>query len=487
MKLLVLAIATASLVACSDDAAPAAPDATVDAAIAADAVVDGPPAAPSIGDVLDCGTPASVGGLGAGTDAQRVDLDATAFPDAVCNDGTRAFFYMRPAATAAGRDRWVIQLQGGGGCETPDACAKRWCSVDTNFGMTQMTATLSPRLGIIADGILQRGGAAGVPNPLGDYNHVFIRYCSSDAWSGTAGVVDVDAHHPISGAPVRFRIAFSGSLILDAVLATLRRDGAAPPPYTLAGGSVTMPDLDDATTVVLAGASAGGTGVIHNADRVRELLRAHNTACGGATCPLQYVAITDSAFAPDRSGLDWSATPMCTEAGLCSYAAFMTADTGALTRRRSDASCPTWHAAHAPATAYQCNDPVHVIRNHVTSPFLLRIGLTDSLLSSNMIDAGFAVPGRGPMTLAMFAERVRAQLLALPPSTPEEPFAVRPAVFGPPCDKHETLSNNPAVYETSVVAGGAPRTMFDLLGALASGGSPTTAVWSPGDAIDCPP
>src|SRR5690606_25252910 len=99
---------------------------------------------PWIQDVLDCGTEASAGGLAdGGTALQRVDLDPAIFPDAVCNDGTPGFFYFRPAGSEAARNRWVIQLQGGGSCANPSHCAKRWCSIDTAFGMTQMTATLS--------------------------------------------------------------------------------------------------------------------------------------------------------------------------------------------------------------------------------------------------------------------------------------------------------------------------------------------------------
>ena len=182
-----------------------------------------------------------------------------------------------------------------------------------------MTATLSPAGGIVADGILQQGGAGGEPNPLGDANHVFVRYCSSDSWAGTAGAIDVDAVHPITAAPVRFRIAFAGAAILDAVVATLRRDGAAPPAYTLGGGSTTLPDLDDAVAVTFAGASAGGAGVAHQADRLRADLRAHNTACGGAACPLQFLALIDSAFGPSSEHLDFSTSTLCADAGLCTH------------------------------------------------------------------------------------------------------------------------------------------------------------------------
>ncbi len=450
-------------------------DAGVDAHT--DAPADAP--APSIAEALDCGRPASAGGLANGTDLQRADLDLAAFPSARCNDGTGAMFFFRPAASAAGRNRWVIQLQGGGHCKTPEGCAKRWCSVETNFGMTQMTATLAPMTGTIGDGIMRRGGALGEPNPVGDWNHVFVRYCSSDEWSGTAGPVDVDTVHPVSGAPVRFRIELNGSFIVDAVLATLRRDGAAPPAYTLDGGASELPDLDDAELVLLAGASAGSGGVTHNADRVGELLRTTNPA-------LAMWALHDSGTAPDLAALDFSTTTMCRDHGLCDYPSYIAGTAATLWASRGDASCATWHAANDPAGAFRCEDNDHVALHHVTTPMMVRMGQTDSLLSSNYLDAQFSVPGRGPLTLALFAELVRDRMLTLPQanSTAEEPAARAAPRFSPGCEKHETLSSDPSVFGTTITVAGEPRTMFDiLLGALTGG--PTTAIWSPGEPVDC--
>ncbi len=453
----------------------------------ANAPADASTAAPYIGDVLDCRAMGPAGGIGGGTDLQRVELDAAAFPEALCNDGTRAFFYFRPAANAASRDRWVIQLQGGGGCSSADDCARRWCSVETSFGAQGMTNLLSPNPGIRGNGILERGGAAGVPNPVGDWNQIFVRYCSSDNWTGTAGAIDVDGHHPITGAPARFRIAFSGSLIVDAVLATLRKDGAAPPAYTLNGGNGDLPDLDDATGVLLAGGSAGGMGVTENVDRVREVLRAHNTACSGATCPLQYMGLIDSAFAVNPEDLDFSTTPMCLDNGICDYQTFQTmAAAFSVQAPRLDESCATWHAEHAPTTAWKCDDDGHVQRHHITSPILIRQGLGDANVAGHQIDSQFTVPGRGLLTQALFAELVAADLAALPGSTPEEPFAQPPAVFAPPCDRHETLSDNVAIYETSLRAGGSSYLMFDVLANALIGRAPTTLVWGVGDPIDCP-
>lgn len=441
--------------------------------------------APWIQDALDCGTPATAGGLAPGDDLQRVNLDPASFPDAVCNDGTPAFFYFRPAANEASRDKWVVQLQGGAGCADEDSCAARWCSVGTAFGMTQMSAEHSPEKGIKADGILSRTGALGQSNPLGDFNHVFVRYCSSDHWVGTAGAIDVDGHHPVTDAPVSYRIAFNGARILDAVLSTLRRDGGEPPAYTLGGGSEALADLDDASTVVLAGASAGGIGTILQADRVYETLRSNNTACNATSCPLQYSAIVDSIFKPEQSALDYSTMTLCSSANLCTYEEAMKAESDSFQKRLTDASCESWHATNAPNEAYKCNDENHVLRHHLAAPFTVRMGLIDSLIAGGFVEYKFSVPGKGLMTLELFGTLVQQQLSALPASKPEEPFARPPAVFGPLCDKHETLSNDEAVYGVTVNADGDPRTFFEIFGNFGSSKTPTSAVYQKGDPVDC--
>lgn len=456
-------------------------DASSDAAEVPDAAL-----APSIGTVLQCGAPATAGGLRAGTDLQRVDLDLVAFPDARCNDGTPGTFYFRPAVTAEGATRWVIQLQGGGGCTNPDECARRWCSVETNYGMTQMSSMLAPAGGIPADGILYRGPA--VTNPLADANHVFVRYCSSDAWVGRTGPIEVDAVHPISGDPIRYSIDFHGRDILDAVIATLRGDGATVPPYTLGGGSKPLEDLDRASNVLFAGASAGGAGASQNADHVNATLRAHNL-CPVLGCSLEFVTLIDSIFGPRADKLDWSTSVPCTESGACTYEAAL-----ALTRTMfpvaGDESCVSWHAANAPGTAYLCNDHGHVIRNHITTPMMVRMGLLDQQIARNYIAIGASIPGVGAMTAARFGQLVQTELdeLAHLRTFAEEGAAilVEPATFGPPCTDHETLSTNPSVFDVTIVGpGGNKRSMLDIMGIWRAGGTPVHAVWKEGDPINC--
>lgn len=438
-----------------------------------------PVIAPTIAQALDCGAPSTAGVLQRALELQRVDLDPALFPLARCNDGTAATFYFRPGTTAAGRERWAIQLQGGGGCNTPDSCATRWCSIGTNFGTTHMSSAQAPADGIRADGILDN--AAGLGNPMATWNHVYIRYCSSDNWSGTSGPVVVDSHHPITGAPVQFQIEFNGRAILEAVTKMLRRDGTPALTYRFGSGG-TLPDLDTAKAVVLGGASAGGGGVANNADYLGSLLRANNS------CPscLEYRAIIDSTFGPDANALDWSTSTLCTQQGLCTWRDILAAGTS-MFPRHGDASCDTWHAANAPAQQWLCKDTDHLIRHHITTPTLLRMGQVDQLISENSIESGVSVPGRGPMTLALFREIVRDQLVAHGALAGAEERAqmVAPAIYGPICPKHETISHNPSTYGVTIGVGGARRTMFEIFTNWRSGVAPSQAVQAANDVIDC--
>ncbi len=438
-------------------------------------------AAPTIAQALDCGRPSTAGLLTRAMELQRVDLDVAAFPRARCNDGSPATFYFRPGSTVAGRERWVIQLQGGGGCRSPDSCAARWCSTDSNFGTTHMSSSGAPLDGIRGDGILENSAA--FASPMATWNHVFIRYCSSDTWSGASGPVVVDAHHPITGAPVTFQIELNGRAILDAVVKMLRRDGSPALVYRFAGDQP-LPDLDTARTVVLAGASAGGGGVANNADHVGALLRANN-ACQGAGC-LEYRAIIDSTFGPDGAGLDWTTSTPCAQDGLCTWQQLVESG-GAMFSRNGDASCATWHAANDPANAWQCDATDHTIRHHVTTPMLVRMGLIDQLISGNAIDSGVSVPGRGPMTLPLFTELVRTQLRDHGQLAGAEEGAAMtpPALYAPLCSKHETLSNNPSVYGVTIGVAGVRKTMFDLFTAWRTGGAPTQVLQAANDPLDC--
>jgi hypothetical protein len=435
--------------------------------------------APPIHEALDCGTLGEVGGLGGGTEMQRHDFDLEQFPLARCNDGTAAFFYFRPGVNT-GVNRWAIQLQGGGSCNSPESCFDRWCSADTNFGMQGMTANASPA-NTNGRGILERIE----DNPLGDYNHVFVRYCSSDVWAGTTSDVQVTGPHPLTDVEVTATMQFQGANIVDAVLDTLRQDGVPGLTYTLDGGSTPMPDLDAAHVVVFAGASAGGAGVANQGDRVAALLAEHSE-CEGAGCPLDVFLLIDSITGPLREDLPFDQNRLCLEADACTWDEAMALDatlgSGPLQAPLGDASCEAQQgtAGHA----HWCLDPNFVVHNHITTPMFVRMGQFDTLIGSSYIDGGLVPDGQA------FAAGVREDMLALTdPDNAAEGAAMTkaPGVFAPACSDHETLSDHAQVYDATIDVAGDDLSMFDAIRAWRLGTTVEPAIASEFADGFCPP
>ncbi len=162
-------------------------------------------------DVLPCGRPGEAGGLAAGADLARITVDTRRYPGAICNDGSPAVYYVRLWSGEENRDKWLIMLQGGGSCGSGQACAERWCSVATNFGMDKMTTTLS-KPSINGGGIL----APGVQNRFGGWNTVLVYYCSSNGWTGRKSDLEYAATN--GSVSVAYRMHFRGADFLDAVL-----------------------------------------------------------------------------------------------------------------------------------------------------------------------------------------------------------------------------------------------------------------------------
>ncbi len=449
---------------------------------------------PMIGSALSCGKPATAGNLRPGGDLQRHQLDAARFPEARCNDGTPAVLYYRPFEGEENRNRWVIQLQGGGGCTDGATCAERWCSYEMPFGTTQMSSTLAPRVGIVADGLLNR---ARTENPLRHWNHVFLRYCTSDGWSGTRSDVVFDTTVPGTTTPVRYRLHFNGAHVFDAAVRTLRQDGPAALVYTLDGGRTALPDLDEATTVLLMGASAGGAGTIRNADRFTATLRQHNTRCqAGGVCALRVGALIDSIVGPDRSTWDWSRSPECTVRQLCTYDAFLQNDyqRGSYVAygARLEDSCESWHRANRPGEEWRCLDDAYAVQHHVTTPMFVRMGQTDSLFYRLAVEGLFGLPGRGTLTLGQFAAGVRTQLARVQnaQTLANERSLIRtpPGTFGPSCQKHEAIGSDDSVYDVWIEQDGTQVSFLSVLGNwMASNGLVTNLVTRVGGRDSCTP
>ena len=433
-----------------------------DSATAVD-IADSPPA-PLVGEAFDCGVANATGGIAAASESGplvRHTIDTALYPDALCNDGSPAIFYIRPARTEAARHKWVLELLGGGGCTSPTLCAKRWCSVDTNFSKTQMTSTTSPARTNGA-GILLRPGEvmAQADNPFADYNHVLVKYCSSDTWRGTARDVDVEAPHPKTGAPTRFRIHFLGRRIIESTLDILRKGD-------LEVDGVPVPDLDSAEELIFAGASAGGGGVTFNLDWLKETLSSSNSK-------IEVYGLIDSTFSPNPIGLDYTVSNYCLDAGICTDEALMRfADDAQKTfwKAPPEASCERLRSASA--DTWKCASDTFVMLNHLTTPFFVRQGLNDGLISEPYVENGVRLDGV-PFTMELFVAAVRDDLHALhniPSTSPEAAdMTVAPGVFGPRCPKHETLRSNDDTFRTTITPdSGTPRRMFDIWRAWRTG------------------
>lgn len=195
--------------------------------------------------------PPSPGGIPTTFAKQTIDLSL--YPDAVCNDGSPAIFYIQRgqgADAAANADKTIVGLQGGGYCLTDAECATRPSELISSNGYPAETT---------AEGLLS-GDASN--DRFRSWNRVRVPYCSSDFFSGDVGP---------TGGSTNFR--FRGAKIVTAVVQTINRQ------YGIGKAG---------DTVILAGGSAGAVGVFINANRVR-------AALSGASV----LAVIDAGVYPD--------------------------------------------------------------------------------------------------------------------------------------------------------------------------------------------
>nr|XP_014272503.1 palmitoleoyl-protein carboxylesterase NOTUM [Halyomorpha halys] len=159
--------------------------------------------------------------------------------NATCNDGSPAGYYFRKSH---GSKRWIVFLEGGWYCYDSTSCHTRWSRMKHLMSSKQW-----------AD-VRNIGGLLS-PNPEDNpfwwnANHVFIPYCTSDAWSGRRQ------------APLLVKdgtqFTFMGAIIVEQVIRELLQLG-----------------LGNASSLILAGSSAGGAGVMLNLESVQLQLQSY--------------------------------------------------------------------------------------------------------------------------------------------------------------------------------------------------------------------
>jgi len=152
---------------------------------------------------------------------------------AVCNDGSPAGYFFRKGNP----DKWIVHLMGGGWCVTEEACAQRM--IQTPYLMTTKVYPSTFQF----TGIFDQNTTT---NPdFHDATYVYMVYCSSDSFSGTASLASNDT----------FGWHFQGKSIIKTAIQQLIPLG-----------------LGTSSEILLSGCSAGGAAVFANADYVASLL-----------------------------------------------------------------------------------------------------------------------------------------------------------------------------------------------------------------------
>ena len=160
---------------------------------------------------------------------------------AVCNDGTPAVYYFK-RGSGADAAHWLIFFQGGGWCSSDITCTRRWST--QHYLMTSQGApAVMPAGGIFS--------ISAQENPdFVNFTQVYIKYCSSDMYSG-------NGEQQVNGMQMQFR----GTRIVAAILADL-----------LDATVISSPNLKNATQVLVAGSSAGSYGAASNMDWITSQL-----------------------------------------------------------------------------------------------------------------------------------------------------------------------------------------------------------------------
>lgn len=225
---------------------------------------------------------------------------------ALCNDYSPAGFFLRKNPASS---KWVIYLEGGGGCSTAQSCNERFIDQSIREQYVYSTANGTRRVDVrqawndysdrplevtskLMTSLWHFSNASSnwtvfgmdilstdpTENPVfHSYNHVVIPYCSSDLWLMKSKnyilVQDSNFRFEFNPTSEEQQFTFRGVAILQSVIGDL---------FELHG-------LENATEVVFAGSSAGGVGVLNHAKWLQEKLDNRAPDC-------RLTAILDSAW-----------------------------------------------------------------------------------------------------------------------------------------------------------------------------------------------
>lgn len=412
----------------------------------------------------------------AGIPLLRRTIDVAVYPEAQCNDGSAAVMYIRPANAAYGGNpiaatssKWLIFLDGGGGCRDADECLlDRWCSgTGKIFDRAGKMSSLAAPPAIRGFGIFTLAPPAPFVNQFADYNHVLVHYCSSDNWIGSARLKGIN-----SSTGTAYDIQFQGEAIVNAVISTLLAGPVgADLPVAEKFYDTPLPDLQDASEIVLAGESAGGGGLRHHLDRLN-----FDVLQPAIANPVQIRGVVDAGAPPGLwdAGISWADpySPADYPHHLLTQVeppvrSFWGANDSAL-----DQSCldPAWTAAHNLIGSHPriCYDTTYTLMNHITTPVFLRQDINDPLGKERYVDWMLFA------TSDDFWSAQFAQLGLFASYTPAagglEPPLAAPGTQGIHCQRHVAIQTLDSFFAHQVTGPGLPaRSFHDLLAAWLAG------------------
>lgn len=198
---------------------------------------------------------------------------------AICNDGSRAQYYLRKTQRADYKKKWLVVFQGGGSCFSNLTCAERWTDLTGNNRFIGSHANMvgngssAGMQEFDGRGILDEDGdgpSTRDDNPFRHFNKIHVHYCSSDSWKGRGGKQILDRTLP-NGQRLRMDILFHGAEIAEEVVKILMLG------KTDSGGSDELGKVDEipddaSSEVVFYGQSAGASGLASQLDSFAKMI-----------------------------------------------------------------------------------------------------------------------------------------------------------------------------------------------------------------------
>jgi hypothetical protein len=322
-------------------------------------------------------------------------------PTVRCFDGTAPTLYVDPAVDAAGNtvvsNKWMFTVTGGGSCAPVDSNGDGVVD-DVSMCLDSYAGELNEMSSAASKPMLNLEGvhrADPMRNPVfSGYNRVRIDKCSFDRYNSRTVYPSLTDSSVGTSA---FSIHQQGYEIITAAFAELL-NGLGYTTWTSGAGGIlesieTLPALSAATTILFIGHSGGAQGLMHNIDHlVTDLAALGVTADVRAAFDAQFKIgqETEAAFTGAGGLYDhiWSGTSPAAD-GFTFDDAYWAAGGAyntvyATWNARLDKSCLQAH--RATGDRHLCHDPVHVLLNHIATPFFIREDYRDSNHSNAVED-----------------------------------------------------------------------------------------------------